>query len=222
MTVWDDAFEASPDDQDDFKYGASKIRELKGAISERLELEHNFKQGGSPSHKAGECAVCYVGNSSSIANLSGVQGGIAFDTQLYAFKVYDSANGWVRREPFPAGTKMLFAQQSAPAGWTLDTTWHDRVLRVVNANGGATGGSWTISGLTVEGHALTIDEIPAHSHTLTLQSIQRDAGSYPGARVDKGETTTSEVGGGQPHSHDISHDGSWRPAYLDVIVCSKD
>lgn len=63
-----------------------------------------------------------------------------------------------------AGTKMVFFQASAPTGWTQDASVNDRVLRVVSGTGGGTGGSWTISGLTVAGHSLTIAQLPSHDH----------------------------------------------------------
>lgn len=63
-----------------------------------------------------------------------------------------------------SGTKMVFYQASPPTGWTQDTAVNDRVLRVVSGSGGTTGGSWTISGVTVDGHALSVSEMPAHDH----------------------------------------------------------
>lgn len=64
----------------------------------------------------------------------------------------------------PAGTKMIFFQASAPTGWTQDTAVNDRVLKVVSGTGGGTGGSWTITGVTVDNHAITAGEMPVHNH----------------------------------------------------------
>lgn len=64
----------------------------------------------------------------------------------------------------PSGTKLVFYQASAPTGWTQDTGVNDRVLKVVSGTGGGTGGSWTISGVTVNNHALTVSQMPSHNH----------------------------------------------------------
>lgn len=70
-------------------------------------------------------------------------------------------------------------------------------------------GTHTHSSMSVAGHALTISEMPAHSHTFTHGG--------PGSEVEGGEggnsltKTTSTVGGGAAHTHGISHtsaDGS--------------
>lgn len=147
----------------------------------------------------------------------------------------------------PTGTKMVFRQASAPTGWTQDTTLNDRVLRLVSGAGGGTGGSWTISGLTVAGHALTTNELPAHTHwTVGDRSYSSSGGISAGNTnaiakwgsddVGAGEdqytlqpatgaadrAATSSVGSGQSHSHGISSNASWRPLYTDVIVGIKD
>jgi len=97
--------------------------------------------------------------------------------------------------PFPAGTKMVFRQSSAPTGWTKDTTasLDDTALRVVVgtvSTGGThalssppsfshthtfTGGSNTTSSsgahthsdsFASAAHTLTTSEMPAHTHTV--------------------------------------------------------
>lgn len=188
-------------------------------------------------------------------------------------------------QEFVSGTRMLFSQASAPAGWTQDVARNDRVLRVVSGNGDGTGGGWTISGLSVANHALSVSELPSHTHgdgTLSTDTVgNHDHGNgsltaasngahshsfdtvsgtgQPGngahAQETDGVTTTSTMstasagshthnitgttgnagshnhdvqgstgstGSGFGHSHGINHNGNWRPAYLDVIVCTKD
>ena len=72
------------------------------------------------------------------------------------------------RVDIPTGTSMLFAQASAPLGWTKSTSHNNKALRVVSGSGGggggssafttcfannrATGGSVDSSGLTVSGN----------------------------------------------------------------------
>jgi hypothetical protein len=99
MTVtWDGTFEGLPADIDERKYGANKIRQLKVAISEREELEHNFKAGSQPFHRAGKCSVVYVGTTASISGLTGMsEGSLAWDTDLKVWEVYTSS-AWAVRD----------------------------------------------------------------------------------------------------------------------------
>ena len=150
------------------------------------------------------------------------------------------AVGWIP-DTIPAGTRMLFGSVPPP-GWTLVTDFHDRVLRIVNntTDVGLTGGGWSITGLSasttvsVAGHALTIDEMPPHSHTCVHIHVRdNDSSTYSNTYEWSGwghpsilEPTTT-VGGGQEHSHGatasttLSHDGSWRPAYLNIVMAEK-
>jgi hypothetical protein len=135
---------------------------------------------------------------------------------------------------FPTGTKMLFAQAAAPTGWTQDTTWNDRVLRVVSGGtGGNTGGAWAISGLG--GTAISVANLPTSpGSTVNWRSIQIQEAdmSYSAGPVDVveliratfvgGDTQTSTVSNGSGTTHTHTGDGTWRPAYLDVIVASKN
>lgn len=222
MTTWDVSFEAQPADSDDHAYGAYEIRLLKTAISERADLEHNFSAGTQPHHKAGLCSVMYIGTTAQISALATpYEGCIAWDTDLKVLKRYVSGSGWVRSEAIPSGTKMLFFQASAPTGWTQDTSQNDRVLRVVSGAGGGTGGSWTLSGITVADHTLTVDEIPAHDHGLEYMTAHTAAGSAMPNTVGTATAKFSE-GGGQPHGHTTTLADTWRPAYIDVLVATRD
>jgi len=90
--TWDTAFEAAPSDLDEAKYGATKIRQLKLAISERGELETNWKVGTQPFIKAGKAAVLFLGTTTEINALTGMSAGAsAWDTSLKVFKRYSGA-----------------------------------------------------------------------------------------------------------------------------------
>jgi hypothetical protein len=233
--TWDTSFEQSPADTDLAKYGAEKLRDLKIATREREELEHNFQAGTKPFHLPGRCSVAFYGTTAEVAALSSPpQYAVAFDTTLRSWKYYDGA-AWVRGDAIPSGTKMVFYQASAPTGWTMDTSLDDRVLRVVNTNGGSTGGSWVISGLSASSSGAHTHGIGDHTHS---------AGSYSGSIASSGSaqggccqvicapqsfaiTGTSGTSSGTTssdgaHGHTISQDGSWRPACVNVIVCTKD
>lgn len=165
-----------------------------------------------------------------------------------------------RGQFFPSGTKMLFAQAAAPTGWTKDTTHNDKALRVVSGTGGAAGGSTAFSTVfasrtpagTVGGHALTVNEIPAHSHAVTdpghMHYINYDGahGQFAIYRAndprwdwgDTGHTNTPNnaqtvsattgisivnTGGGLSHDHAWTGNAmDFAVQYVDVIICSKD
>ena len=57
----------------------------------------------------------------------------------------------------PSGTRLVFAQPSAPPGWVqiVDSSADNRMLRVVTAAGGAFGGSHS---------PILMDVVPAHTH----------------------------------------------------------
>lgn len=129
-----------------------------------------------------------------------------------------------------AGTRMVFYQAAAPVGWTQVTSVNDRVLRVVSGEGGAIGGNWEISGLSasvnVGNHTLSTSRIPSHSHDYVDRGSGAEGTIASGASRGDSTRTTSSTGGGGAHSHSasasVSHDGTWRPAYADVIVAAKD
>jgi len=130
-----------------------------------------------------------------------------------------------QRPRMDVGTRTVFHQAAAPTGWTLDTSVNDRVLRVSDTTGAVNGGSWTISGISVNGHALTIDQLPAHTHSDNfMQSTTPyfSGGSFQGYNIGPaGTTTTGSAGGGEAHSHGLTIGNSWRPAYTDVIICTR-
>lgn len=129
----------------------------------------------------------------------------------------------------PSGTIMLFLQAAAPTGWTQVNTWNDRVLRVVDNTGvGAhTAGSWTISGLSVDSHILTVAEMPAHTHTLkAFGDVANDTVNGPaflgGLQYQSATLPSNSTGGDGGHTHGLTAGSAWRPSYVDAIACSKD
>ena len=188
-----------------------------------------------------------------------------------------AGNGASYYDDAPNGTRMLFYQSSAPTGWNQITSVNDRVIRVVSGSGGSTGGSWSISGLNVLGHTLSVSEMPSHDHGMSTEGNHSHSGStnttgdhrhdigfsdfegshygetsvssnnkeagWGSAQRDSGSARTNttgahshslsinsngnhthniyNTGGGNSHDHGITHNGNWRPAYADVIVCER-
>lgn len=124
-----------------------------------------------------------------------------------------------------AGTPMLFYATIAPSGWVLNSGLNDRLIRVVSSSGGVVGGSWTISGLSVLGHPLTVDEMPPHTHNYTFTYVDvagtnaLQAGNNYNTFFE--QRTSTVTGNGATHTHGISHNGAWRPAYADFILCNR-
>ena len=150
----------------------------------------------------------------------------------------------------PSGTVMPFLQAAAPSGWTQVASFNDAVIRLVGSGEGAgTGGSWVISGLTDGGVVLTSAQsgMPAHSHgvtdpthnhsyTLSGSGSSGTAGiqtsgnyavngaSWPTTFSGTGITinNAAALNASAPHNHGVFSNGSWRPSYVDAIVCSKN
>ena len=127
-------------------------------------------------------------------------------------------------DPFPAGTKMLFQQSSAPTGWVKSTTANDRALRVVSGSV-SSGGTDTFSTVfnaskRTDNHTLTTSQIPSHTH-LTANANTGAGVDFPtgaGFLVNgNAGNTSSATGGGQAHSHPMTMDLQ----YVDVIIAVK-
>ena len=134
-------------------------------------------------------------------------------------------------QPFPSGTKMVFAQASAPTGWTQDTANNDKALRVVSGSGGGTGGTHGLSSppstahthtgpshthstpshshshtLSAGAHTLSTSQMPSHTHSVNIGSGNNPVINYirNGDGVNMGSKTTSSTGSSGSHSHSLS------------------
>ena len=76
---------------------------------------------------------------------------------------------------FPTGTRIVFAQSTAPIGWTQVTTWTNHMLRVVASAGGGFGGTMSpILNNVVPAHThsvITGFENVSHTHTFTGTAV---------------------------------------------------
>lgn len=155
-----------------------------------------------------------------------------------ALQAFDTATIGVLNAP--AGTRLVFDQGAAPTGWTRDTAINDRVVRIVSGTR-ADGGTWTISGLQVQGHILSVAEMPQHSHGVTdpahahnsaagtgvgagdalVHGVETITGVFTSQTNTTGIATTT-TGASNSHDHGITSAGTWRPLHRDMIVASKD
>jgi hypothetical protein len=153
---------------------------------------------------------------------------------------------------FSSGTAMLFAQTSAPTGWTKSTTHDNKALRVVSgaaSSGGSVAfttafASQSVTG-TVGGTSLSISQIPAHRHYAFLNAsgsndvisgearsqVAYTAGNPASGYYIRGNDTVSEpnlgptsaTGSGTSHDHTFTGTAiNLAVAYVDVIIATKD
>ena len=153
-------------------------------------------------------------------------------------------------ESFPAGTRMIFAQNTAPTGWTKDTSnYNNHALRIVTGTAGGTGGSvdfttafasQTPSGtVSVSGSAgnttLGVPTIPSHRHDARQSSPAYSYTAlamniFPSYRHTLAPNVVSATGGGGAHSHPLSISSATFSGsainlavkYLDVITATKN
>ena len=144
-----------------------------------------------------------------------------------------TSNGttWISQAPaasggFDAGTVMLFAQTTAPTGWTKNTTTgNNSALRLVTGTASTGGsvafttafasqtptGSVSITSVTGSAGATTLStpQIPSHSHNSTGE-VGYSQSYLPSKVVSRSEATprpqiaTTSTGGGGSHDHPFS------------------
>jgi len=133
----------------------------------------------------------------------------------------------------PSGSKMVFFQAAAPAGWTQDTTLNDYMLRIVSGTGGGHGGTSSPIASHIHStgsHALTIAEMPSHNHR--GQCGGGNGGPYSrtyygsgfgGGTPDDGWFTYYTASNGSNYSHNHGNTGSsFTPKYANMILCTKN
>jgi hypothetical protein len=146
----------------------------------------------------------------------------------------------------PSGTKLVFPQAAAPTGWTQITTNNDCALRIVSGTGG---GSYTagqsfssaVASGSVDGHIITLGEMPYHTHSDAGHAHQSPEGiasgygfvsgsvyvnqmmvsSGPPVTTTTGYANLSYVGGGAAHSHTFTS-AALNIKYADAIIASKN
>ena len=130
---------------------------------------------------------------------------------------------------FASGTKILFYQNSAPTGWTIDTSANDCGVRIVSSSGGTISGSTAFSSIfkssalkttsstinvnniTSGATKLSVAQLASHNHRFTYGYNNQKGGSgYPlpdnyDANADAIlQRVTSSVGSNSTHTHSVS------------------
>lgn len=172
-------------------------------------------------------------------NASKVIKGSEVDAEFSAIATAISSKIESTETIIPSGTVMLFITKAVPSGWSLVTTWNQKSLllnsSITSSNAYTTGGNWSIGSgtLTVAG------SLPNHTHN--DGNLATGTSSANGNFDDSADTP--EPVALPNHTHTINGDtgnlvanatvtstptsgnmlnGAWRPAYVEVIACSKD
>lgn len=157
---------------------------------------------------------------------------------VYTFTYSTAAVAWIvhalfsETEEIASGTAMLFAQTSAPTGWTKSTTHDNKALRVVSgaaSSGGSTAFTSVFSSRTPSGtvgdRTLTLGMMPVHTHTIPIGGNTITSVTTSGSQTASGvnNSNTGNQGGSDPHDHSFTGSAmDFAVAYVDVIIATKD
>ena len=164
--------------------------------------------GITVSQPTGAVTVTNAGVTSIIAgtniSISGATGAVTI-----------SASGGGGGSTFPTGTRLLFQQSTAPTGWTRDTTYNNYALRIVSgsvASGGTVPFTSAFGGSSVDGTAISVDQMPGHNHGIN------DPGHNHGFGGMSGTTDQTSVN----HQHNYSGTTSGQSANHDHGYTYRD
>ena len=191
---------------------------------------------------ASNVSANHFGSGAGLSNINGSN-----VTGLVANAAYATTAGSI--SSIPAGTRMLFAQTSAPTGWTKVTSNDDAALRVVSGaagSGGTVGFTTAFSATTVSGTtgstALSAAQMPIHYHlgatniNIGGSAAPFGADTYLARETSIGGDTeynlqatyspadslrTSSAGSGAGHDHTFSGSLNLAVKYVDVIIAQK-
>lgn len=252
--TWNSTFESKPADIDNISDGATEIRKFKVAVRERFAKDHYFDTAGTDANHGEHSKV-------TLQEQSGKPLAEANKGYLYTKEVSGKAELFWEDEDgnelqltsggspsssvqFPSGTKMVFYQDTAPTGWTIQNTLDDKLLYVTKGStaGGQTGGgvhssgTWSWAGIRTADHTLSAAEsgVPAHTHTAVYPIREDDSGGTQTYWNEGNLGTDSTPSHDNPvtvfanaaaaassgHSHALSG-SSWRPAAYCVIIAAK-
>lgn len=247
--TWNAAFEALPANSEYFHLGAGKLRDFKLALRERLSVNHYMSLSGGDNQ--GEHIQLTLREGSAPTNaaskgfiyskdMSGVSELFYIDSEGNEVQI---TNGGIVGQDMPAGTKMLFYQDVAPAGWTLENV-DDKMAFITKGSGasGETGGgahssgTWTQPNHTHEDHAtlyhrhfiMNTHFYDGWSYTSGAGSgyLTVNAASKAGVWGGIGTEFPSNPSFGPPNESDIYSDAAtvntWRPSSFCFVIAAKD
>ncbi len=132
--------------------------------------------------------------------------------------ITDDANALV-----PSGAVILWTGASCPAGYARLSVLDDRfVVGGASYNTSAGGSTTHDHGGQTGDHALSVAEMPPHTHGLRGHSSAGGPGPnwFPN-QADPVFTQTESAGSGQAHSHPITA-ADHRPPFATVLLCQRN
>jgi len=206
------------------------IRNNWQAFDDAIGREHKaMSNASSGTHTLSEAGVCLLSTYATISALTDLDGAIAFATDYWDF-IINNGSGWQRARQIPANTIAFFGQDTAPSGWTMLTTLHDRVVVILTGGGATSGGTWEVSGYTTDEHKHDYLGIKSHYHSTTYYAAGMGSTKSIGTDNSFDDSSYTDYEGDASPETDIpiqatdvlSGDGIWRPAGVCWIVCQKD
>lgn len=179
--TWNAAYEAQPADTENISLGASRIRDLKADIQERLVVDHSHAGNADDGKHTQVTFLAPLG--ADPANLANHGFLYTKDVNAKVELFWIDEDGNVLQitlvgalNLFPSGTSLLFHQTAAPPGWTKQSI-NDKALRVVSGTAGS-GGADAFSavfavGKLTGGRALTAANFE-HKHETPSTSVGGD------------------------------------------------
>jgi len=226
-TSWD---EATPANTEALSLGDDRIREVKNQVAELFNVSHQLATGSDDQNghhtstylleqaNLGTGAVGYTILGNQTANSKGeliyVDEGNT-DIQLTeAGKIKISTF-------FRSGDLLLSSSVTTPPGFSdVSGTYNNAFIRMSSGTALSTGGTNTHDhGGVTGGHALTIGEMPAHTHTYSYD-ISPGAGNSGGSTSTVSTGTTGSTGSGNAHTHTIASANNI-PAYVQMKMYQR-
>ena len=138
------------------------------------------------------------GGASNLNELTDVTTGTVSDGDVLQYS--GTAMQWQASSPsVPSGSVMLFAQSSAPSGWTKSTSHNNKALRVVSGNGGGSGGSVGFTS-AFQNHTVSISDTDSVGGSVTI------SGDCTGTQIMYHNTTQAWLTVDQMPSHQHEYD----------------
>jgi len=208
--TWNASYELLPADGDNISAGATRIRNLKTDIRERMAHDHYMAVAGTDAdhgehkqstYRTGDYTCAGTANKGTVYTKDVSAKAELFYCDEDGDEVQMTTGGAVY--PFPSGTTMPFYQASCPTGWTEAAIQANSGARIVAAGG--TGGT---SGGITNFQALT------HTHTGTMAATAVSAAAAG---------TGSSIAASYQHAHSFTIvSATIVPKYMDFIVCTLD
>jgi hypothetical protein len=209
LYTWNSTFEGQPDDTENVSLGASRIRGLKSAISERMAIDHSWAGDDSDGlHK--QVTMPELSTKPTVASN---QGSVYVKASGSTTALYFEDDAGVEHPLIPAdllypvGSIYINASNSTNPGTLLGFgTWvafgSGRVL--VSHDSGQTEFNTAEKTGGAKTHTLTINEMPSHSHGISDETLSQSWTSGADNRYRAAQANTLQsmpTGGGAAHNN---------------------